>query len=59
MEKSSNIALLFDQDLWGFGLNRRDVGDDFWVKLLNVLHAISIIIVENAFGPELKEKYLI
>lgn len=52
MEKSSNIALLFDKDFRSFRLNRGYVGDDFCVKLLDILHAISIIVVENAFGPE-------
>lgn len=58
MEKSTNITLLFDKNFWGFWLDWRYVGNNFPMKLLNVLHSISVIIVKNTFWPSLKNKLL-
>ena len=56
VEKSPDIALLFNQDLWGFILDGGNVRNDLWMKFLNVLHTITVIGVKNTFGPELTNK---
>jgi len=58
MEKSTNIALLLDKNFWGFWLNWRYVGNDFSMKLLDVLHSISVTVVKSTFWPSLKNKLL-
>ena len=50
MKESANVALLFYENFGRFRLNRRYIGDNFLMQLIDILHSIPVVCIEYTFG---------